>query len=113
MKDLDIPAINVMFHHFLVQRKESVHKGVRYCCDQCDISAFTQADNLRQHKASVHEGLRYTCDQCDVSSFTHSNTLRRHIASKHEGVRYECDKCDYKAKQGSLMRIHSKRYHYV
>ena len=36
----------------------SVHKGVKYACNQCD-SQFTQQGQLKQHKLSVHEGVRY------------------------------------------------------
>ena len=88
----------------------SFNEGRQFFCNMCD-KHYTNSQDLRRHKASAHEGVRYPCDQCDVSPFTQSSCLRRHKASAHEGVRYECEKCDYKATTKANLRIHTKRIH--
>jgi len=69
----------------LVRHEATVHKGVRYPCDQCDTKPFVELRNLRNHKESVHEGIRYPCDQCHIKPFKESRQLKKHIEKDHKG----------------------------
>ena len=83
---------------------QSVHKGVRYACNQCD-QQFTQQRSLKRHIQTIHEGVKYTCNQCDYQSVQNSN-LTTHIQSVHEGVKYACNQCDYQATRPDYLTQH-------
>jgi len=125
----------------LNKHNKSVHEGVRYQCDQCDIKAFSstnglkthiskihlkieeqfvcdlcaktfnQVQSLRNHKKSVHEGFRYQCDQCDIKPFTLKGTLRKHVVSIHKGVRHPCDQCGKWFRSTDGLRKHKEGVH--
>ena len=49
-----------------------------------------------RHIKSIHKGVKFPCDQCDYKA-TRTGPLLEHIKSIHEGVKFPCDQCDYKA----------------
>ena len=70
---------NKQFRH-----TSSIHKGVKFSCDQCDYKA-TQKGNLLSHIKAIHEGIKISCDQCDYKA-TQKGNLLSHIKAIHEGV---------------------------
>ena len=46
----------------LKRHKESVHKGVKYNCNECEYQASQNSD-LKAHKESVHEGVKDKCNK--------------------------------------------------
>ena len=60
----------------------SVHKGVRYQCQQCE-KTFALKSNLKTHITSIHDGLKYSCNQCEAK-FTQKGNLKAHIMSVHK-----------------------------
>ena len=50
----------------------SIHKGVKYQCDQCAYKA-SQQGHLKTHKMSVHEGVKYNSNQCDSKLTSQAN----------------------------------------
>ena len=81
--------LNRFFETLFIQLLATVHKGVKYACNQCD-QQFTQQNNLTTHIKSKHEGVKYACNQCD-QQFTLQRSLTKHIQSIHEGVKYACN----------------------
>ena len=80
---------------FCVIRQDSVHKGIKYQCDECDYQA-TQEGNLKVHKQSKHLELKYPCSLCDYQA-TAKRSLTRHIKSVHE--KFDKKNCGYKLKK--------------
>ena len=72
----------------LKTHKMSVHRNVKYPCDQCEHKA-TEKGHLKTHKKSVHENIKYPCNQCEYKATTQSN-LKRHKISVHYNVKYPC-----------------------
>ena len=107
----DICAKQYVDFNVLRRHKASVHQGVGYPCDECDVSTYSSSRNLRRHKASKHKGVKFPCDECDISPFSDKSNLGRHKASAHKGVKYKCNHCDYKATQKSNLKHHSERVH--
>ena len=52
--------------------KDSAHEGVRYSCDQCDVTVRL----LRKHKSSVHERYRCECNTCDYKAARNEDMKR-------------------------------------
>ena len=43
--------------------KQTIHKGVRYGCNQCGYR-FSEQKIVNHHTQTIHEGLVYECEQC-------------------------------------------------
>ena len=65
---------------------QSVHKKIKYSCNQCDHQATTHG-NLKTHVQSVHEKIKYSCNQCDHQA-TQQGSLKRHIQSVHAKIKF-------------------------
>ena len=89
---------------------QSVHKGIRYNCNQCDDKMFTSKCQLKRHIEAIHENIRYACDQC-AKQFTDEDNLKKHIENKHEGIKYPCNHCDYQAPVKKALGIHIRSVH--
>ena len=61
---------------------QSVHEGIRYSCNQCDLQ-FTRKGSLNLHIKTIHEGLKFPCNQCD-QQFTQKGSVETHIKSIHK-----------------------------
>ena len=59
----------------------------------------TQKSHLTININSVHKGIKYKCDQCD-KEFTTSAHRYVHIKSVHEHKKYPCTLNDYQAPPG-------------
>ena len=59
----------------------SLHKSVKYPCNQCDYKA-TQKGDLKKHEMAVHESIKYPCNQCDYKA-TKKWNLKKHKISVH------------------------------
>ena len=66
--------------------------------------------NLLTHLKSIHKGVKYPCDQCDFKG-TDKSSLLRHLNSKHKGVKYPSDQCDFQATQNSSLLTHLNSIH--
>ena len=64
------------------KHKDSVHKEVRYPCDQCNYAATTRG-SLYEHAQSYHEAANFNCNQCDYTVSTKTN-LNKHKEDSHE-----------------------------
>ena len=53
-------------------------------CSECD-KTFSHDHNLKRHQNSVHKGIKYPCNQCDYKA-TQTTHLKTHIKSKHGEV---------------------------
>ena len=69
--------LNRFFETLFIQLLATVHKGVKYACNQCD-QQFTQRGSLKTHIQSVHEGVKYPCNQCTYQA-TRKGHLTEHI----------------------------------
>ena len=67
----------------------------------------TRTFTMTQTTQSITKGEKYSCNQCDYN-FTRNGNLRRHQKSIHEGVTYSCSQCDYKATQQSDLNGHEQ-----
>ena len=103
------------------------HKGIRYPCDQCDISATTSS-NLNAHKKAKHLGIRFPCDKCEYlircncrsiwninMEDTSANKKRKidgdtEVNTKAKKV-YSCDQCEYTATQHGHLKTHKQAKH--
>ena len=92
------------YHHI-----QSVHRGVKYACDQCDYQS-AKPSNLNRHIQSRHEGVRYPCNQCYYKTADKGN-LNKHIQARHDGGKYACEECDYKAAQKRDFKAHIESKH--
>ena len=72
----------------------------------CD-KAYTKNSHLNIHIQSVHKGVKFACDQCS-KQFSEKCSLRRHILSEHEGIKYLCNQCGYEANQLGNLSKHQK-----
>ena len=81
----------------LNKHNKSVHEGVRYQCDQCDIKEFSSTNGLKLHINNIHLKIeeQFACDLC-AKTFKQAQTLKHHIRSFHEGLRVQCDQCEDK-----------------
>ena len=66
----------------LTKQKLSVHKGVKFICDQCEYAATTR-NQFTEHKKVQPDGVTFDCDQCDYKSSCRS-MLVGHVKSVHE-----------------------------
>ena len=80
---LDIIVTNVNIN-LLRKHLNSIHNGIKYCCDQCDFLTTTQT-SPKIHKGIRHKGIIYSCDTRDYSGITNSR-LKRHQITKHNGT---------------------------
>ena len=113
-----------------------MYTGEQFLCDQCDFKAWTNA-KIGHHKKSVHEGLRFNCEECDLSYatriglYTHSykhkgilypcpscdykastsTNLKVHTVGKHDKIRFQCDLCSWTGSQKGMMKVHKKMKH--
>ena len=96
----------------LAEHFQSVHRGVKYPCDQCEYKA-TVKYNLTKHVKSKHEGvyedIKYPCDLCEYQA-TKKGNLIAHVTSKHDGIKYSCSKCEYSGSKANLS-THIKSKH--
>ena len=67
----------------------------------------TLKSQLTIHINSVHKGIKYKCDQCD-KEFTTSAHRCVHIKSVHEHKKYPCTLNDYQAPQQQNLTKHRK-----
>ena len=67
----------------------------------------TQKSHLTININSVHKGIKYKCDQCD-KEFTTSAHRYVHIKSVHEHKKYPCTLNDYQAPQQQNLTKHRK-----
>ena len=67
----------------------------------------TQKSHLTININSVHKGIKYKCDQCD-KEFTTSAHRCVHIKSVHEHKKYPCTLNDYQAPQQQSLTKHKQ-----
>ena len=74
----------------------------------------TQSNKLLLHIKSIHKGIKYSCNQCDFRATFESN-LQRHIKTKHEELKsqWQCDQCEYKTSDSSNLNRHKKSMHKI
>ena len=89
-KSTECPECGKVFSykHAMLKHYRSIHKGIKYPCNQCDYQATSQS-HLKRHIQSKHECIKYSCNQCDYQALYQGN-LQTHILSKHEGRKYLC-----------------------
>ena len=67
-------------------------------CQDCG-KQFTQKDKLTKHINSIHKGIKYKCKQCDKEYKTASHRSTHVKSLHHEQKKYPCSLCDYQATQ--------------
>lgn len=104
--------------HFSVMSIDSIHKNIKYLCDQCPFKASSklsivtqlksipcqqctnkanQKSNFILHLRTVYEGVKYTGKKCGFTAKS-IQSYNYHTNSKHEDVKHSCDldQCEYK-----------------
>ena len=93
----------------LITHQNSIHKGKKYLCKQCDYQA-TRRDSLVTHQQSVHIGRKYPCADCDYQATTKGH-LVSHQQSVHMERTYPCQQCDYQATRKDSLVRHQQSVH--
>ena len=111
---------------------ESVHIGLKYKCDLCNVELSTNA-NLKRHKTKVHTAKaqitfktkeylkrhnkvvndkirKFPCKFCDKSSTTLAN-LKRHLRIIHGSEEYDCEDCSYSTESKRNLDSHRSAVH--
>ena len=65
-----------------LKKTKKARVNTKLLCDQCDYTGFRRS--LTKHKKAKHDGVRYPCDQCELS-VSHLSDLKRHKDAKHKG----------------------------
>ena len=87
---------------------KSVHKGVKYTCNQCDHQA-SESRGLKLHKRYVHDGVKVQCKQCD-KQFSEAS-IKTHVKTVHEGVKEYCKHCGQQFTQKNNLKKHVQSKH--
>ena len=74
------------------------------------MKGFREAWSLKMHIESIHDGVKYPCDQCNMK-FSGRSYLKKHQRSVHEGIRYACNQCEYEAKWQGNLKKHKRVMH--
>ena len=116
---------------------DSVHRDVRYPCDQFDFKAKHKS-SLKTHKDSIHGVVRilvisvisrqnvkvglkhmrtlfmemwFTLEINVIIRRDKKDIFKKHIYSVHGDVSYLCDQYDYKAKRKGRLKTHIDSAH--
>ena len=83
----------------------------KFYCGQCQFSAIRNV-TMKFHIESVHEGIVYKCEQCDVVT-KWERDLKVHIKAKHTRLIFECKEegCSYSTYSGKLLEEHVEIKH--
>ena len=93
------------------ENKEEIGRSdlLNNLCDIC-MKQYKSKRNLLKHIQSVHKGIKYPCNQCEYKA-TQQGNLKTHIESVHEKVKYPCHQCEYKATRQSNLKTHIESVH--
>ena len=58
----------------------------------------------------VHEGVKFQCDQCELS-YNYESALKIHISAIHLQEKFQCPHCDIKVSRGQNLKRHINRMH--
>merc|ERR1712243_123667 len=80
-------------------------------CKTCN-KVFKSKTALKNHHASIHKGVRYNCNDCG-SEFTLQSSLRTHIKAVHakRPKLVACDQCDYETPRPDNLKTHKITVH--
>ena len=93
----------------LYNHLNSVHKGVWYNCDQCNIR-FNNESNLKRHKNVKHIKIppkKIKCSLCDIE--VQKRSLLNHMQNIHgENPTLFCSKCQFSTKDSKYLQLHEE-----
>ena len=96
----------------LIVHINSVHRKIKYKCDQCD-SQFSRRSYIIEHKKSVHQQIVHYCDLCN-KAFKKKSYVGEHKKYVHEiHPMFPCDLCNKEFKKQSYVREHKKAVHEI
>ena len=93
----------------VAEKEPTLFKGTSKQCQDCE-KVFATAQAMTTHYNSVHLGIKYCCNQCDFQG-TQQGHLTNHIRSKHKGVKFRCKHCEFETARKDSLKNHVLRFH--
>ena len=76
----------------IAKEKKAKLENKEFRCNYCDKLYISWAGRYH-HMQSIHKGIRYQCDQCTYTA-VQRNQIAKHIKEVHEEMGYKCYLCE-------------------